>query len=140
MRVTGESAPPAGTVDALLGGQMRDIESEGKQIDDETLDYIHHSKTGAMIRRAGVTGGIITGAEERQVELLAAYGERIGLAFQIADDILDVSSTREQLGKTPGKDQAAHKATYPALHGIAASEARARELVTEAIEIVSGLE
>jgi geranylgeranyl diphosphate synthase type II len=119
---------------------MRDIESEGKQIDDETLDYIHRSKTGAMIRAAVVTGGIIAGAAERQVERLAAYGERIGLAFQIADDILDVSSTREQLGKTPGKDQAAQKATYPALHGIAASETRARQLVTEAIEIVSSLE
>ena len=93
-----------------------------------------------MIRAAVVTGGIIAGAAERQVERLAAYGERIGLAFQIADDILDVSSTREQLGKTPGKDQAAQKATYPALHGIAASETRARQLVTEAIEIVSSLE
>jgi geranylgeranyl diphosphate synthase type II len=140
VRVIREIATAAGTVDALLGGQMRDIESEGKQIDDETLDYIHHSKTGAMIRAAVVTGGIIAGAQERQVEGLAAYGERIGLAFQIADDILDVSSTREQLGKTPGKDQAAQKATYPALHGIAASEARARQLVTEAIEIVSTLD
>jgi geranylgeranyl diphosphate synthase type II len=140
VRVIREIATAAGTVDALLGGQMRDIESEGKQIDDETLDYIHRSKTGAMIRAAVVTGGIIAGAAERQVERLAAYGERIGLAFQIADDILDVSSTREQLGKTPGKDQAAQKATYPALHGIAASETRARQLVTEAIEIVSSLE
>jgi geranylgeranyl diphosphate synthase type II len=140
VRVIREVATAAGTVEALIGGQMRDIESEGKEVNEETLDYIHRSKTGALIRAAVVTGGIVAGATEQQIDKLAAYGECIGLAFQIADDILDVSSTREQLGKTPGKDLAARKATYPALHGITASEARARQLVHEAIEIVRTLD
>ena len=81
-----------------------------------TLEYIHRSKTGALISASVVVGGIIAGASDEMVEQLRAYGERIGLAFQIADDILDVTSTSEQLGKTPGKDQAANKATYPAIH------------------------
>jgi geranylgeranyl diphosphate synthase type II len=86
-----------------------------------------------------VVGGIVAGANGDQIEKLRAYGQCIGLAFQIADDILDVTSTSERLGKTPGKDQAANKATYPAIHGIAASQTRARELVAEAVEIVSSL-
>lgn len=139
VRVIREIATAAGTVDALIGGQVADIESEGKAVDASMLEYIHRSKTGAMITASVVVGGIIAGAVEDQIDKLRAYGERIGLAFQIADDILDVTSTSEQLGKTPGKDLAASKATYPAVHGIAASEARARELVGEAVEIVSSL-
>jgi geranylgeranyl diphosphate synthase type II len=139
VRVIREVATAAGTVDALIGGQVADIESEGKQVDAMTLEYIHRSKTGAMITASVVVGGLLAGANEEQVEKLRMYGRHIGLAFKIAEDILDVTSTSEQLGKTPGKDQAANKATYPAIHGIAASEARARELVDEAVEVVSGL-
>ena len=139
VRVIREIATAAGTVDALIGGQVADIEGEGKAVDAMMLEYIHRSKTGAMITASVVVGGIIAGGTEDQIDKLRAYGERIGLAFQIADDILDVTSTSEQLGKTPGKDLAASKATYPAVHGIAASEARARELVGEAVEIVSRL-
>ena len=139
VRVIREIATAAGTVDALIGGQVADIEGEGKAVDVSMLEYIHRSKTGAMITASVVVGGIIAGATEDQIDKLRPYGERIGLAFQIADDILDVTSTSEQLGKTPGKDQAASKATYPAVHGIAASEARARELVAEAVEIVSSI-
>lgn len=139
LRVIREVATAAGTVEALIGGQMADIESEGIKVDDSALEYIHRSKTGAMISASVVIGGTVAGASENEVERLREYGQRIGLAFQIADDILDVTSTSEQLGKTPGKDQAANKATYPAIHGIAASEARARELVAEAVEIVSTL-
>jgi geranylgeranyl diphosphate synthase type II len=139
LRVIREVATAAGTVDALIGGQVADIESEGKPVDDSMLEYIHRSKTGAMITASVVVGGIIGGAGDPQIESLRAYGERIGLAFQIADDILDVTSTSEQLGKTPGKDQAASKATYPSVHGIAASEKRANQLVAEAVDIVSGL-
>ena len=134
-----EVATAAGTVEALIGGQMADIESEGENVDGSTLEYIHRSKTGAMITASVVVGGIVAGANGDQIEKLRAYGQRIGLAFQIADDILDVTSTSERLGKTPGKDQAAHKATYPAIHGIAASQTRARELVEEAVGIVSSL-
>ncbi|HKF54804.1 MAG TPA: polyprenyl synthetase family protein, partial [Blastocatellia bacterium] len=124
---------------ALIGGQVADIENEGRQVTDSTLEYIHRSKTGAMIRSSVTIGGIIAGGDNNQIETLRQYGEKIGLAFQVADDILDVTSTSEQLGKTPGKDMAARKATYPALHGVAQSENRARQLVGEAIEIISAL-
>lgn len=140
VRVIREIATAAGSVDALIGGQIADIESEGKNVDASTLEYIHRSKTGAMITSSVVVGGIIAGASEEQIDKLRGYGERIGLAFQIADDILDVTSTSEQLGKTPGKDQAANKATYPAIHGIDASNARARQLVDEAVRIAADLD
>ncbi|HXU36093.1 MAG TPA: farnesyl diphosphate synthase [Blastocatellia bacterium] len=140
VRVIREIATAAGSVDALIGGQIADIESEGKNVDESTLEYIHRSKTGAMITSSVVVGAIIAGASEEQIDKLRGYGERIGLAFQIADDILDVTSTSEQLGKTPGKDQAANKATYPAIHGIDASTARARRLVDEAVRIAADLD
>jgi geranylgeranyl diphosphate synthase, type II len=139
IRVVREIASAAGTVDALVGGQMADIENEGQDVNDSTLEYIHRSKTGAMICASVVAGGMVAGASDDQIRKLREYGRRIGLAFQIADDILDVTSTSEQLGKTPGKDRAANKATYPAAHGIEASEARARELVDEAIDALSSL-
>jgi len=140
VRVIREIATAAGTVEALIGGQMADIESEGKNVDALTLEYIHNSKTGAMISTSVVVGGIISGAGTEQIEKLREYGRRIGLAFQIADDILDVTSTSELLGKTPGKDNAVSKATYPSTHGMAASEARARQLVDEAVAIAAKLD
>jgi geranylgeranyl diphosphate synthase type II len=140
VRVIREIATAAGSVYGLIGGQVVDIESEGRPVNAQTVDYIHRSKTGAMIRASVVTGGILAGATGSQIDLLSSYGESIGLAFQIADDILDVSSTREQLGKTPGKDQAALKATYPAVHGLAASEAHAAELVANAVSVISHLD
>jgi geranylgeranyl diphosphate synthase type II len=139
VRVIREIAAAAGTVEALIGGQVADIENEGKQTDEATLEYIHRSKTGAMIRASVVCGAIIAGATDDQLARLGRYGERIGLAFQIADDILDVTSTSEQLGKTPGKDQAARKATYPAIHGLERSRLRMRRLVEEAIESLPDL-
>jgi len=139
VRVIREVSNAAGTIEGMIGGQMADIENEGRAIDEATLEYIHRSKTGALITAPVVVGGIIAGANEPELDKLRAYGQRIGLAFQIADDILDVTSTSEQLGKTAGKDIAAHKATYPALHGIEKSEARMEQLVAEAIEVVAGL-
>src|SRR5205085_1494760 len=139
IRVIREISNAASTVDGMIGGQMADIENEGRPIDEATLDYIHRSKTGALITAPVVVGGIIGGASVPQLDKLRAYGQRIGLAFQIADDVLDVTSTSEQLGKTAGKDLTAHKATYPALHGIEKSEARMEQLVAEAIEIVAGI-
>jgi geranylgeranyl diphosphate synthase type II len=136
VKVIREIANAAGTVDALIGGQMADIENEGREIDSATLEYIHRSKTGAMIRASVIVGGIIAGATDDQIERLSGFAERIGLAFQIADDILDVTSTSEELGKTPGKDKAALKATYPALYGLEASRRRARSLTEEAVEII----
>jgi len=139
LRVIREIAAAAGTVDALIGGQAVDIESEGKRVDASTLEYIHRSKTGALICAAVVAGGIAGGGDDGQVDILRRFGQNIGLAFQIADDVLDVTATSEQLGKTAGKDQAALKATYPSLYGIAGSEARARALVDEAMTAMSGL-
>jgi geranylgeranyl diphosphate synthase type II len=139
VRVIREIATAAGSVDGMIGGQIADIENEGKQVTAQTLEYIHRSKTGALLTAPVVVGGIIAGASEDQIGRFRSYGEKIGLAFQIADDILDVTSTSEQLGKTPGKDQAANKATYPSIYGIPASEQRARELVDDAVGIVSGM-
>ncbi|MEW6130260.1 MAG: polyprenyl synthetase family protein [Acidobacteriota bacterium] len=139
VRVIREIANAAGTIEALIGGQVVDIESEGKAVDAATLEYIHRSKTGAMIRVCCLVGGIIAGANDDEMQKIIRYGECIGLAFQIADDILDVTQTSEQLGKTAGKDLAAAKATYPAIHGLDASHAKAREMVDEAVTIVSSL-
>ena len=139
LRVIREIAAAAGTVEALIGGQVVDIESEGRAVDAGTLEYIHRSKTGAMIRVCCVVGGILAGANAEQMQNITRYGECIGLAFQIADDILDVTQTSEQLGKTAGKDLAAAKATYPAIHGLAASHAKAGELVAAAVAAVSSI-
>jgi geranylgeranyl diphosphate synthase type II len=140
VRVIREIATAAGSVDALIGGQMADIENEGREVDAATLEYIHRSKTGAMIRASVVVGAIIAAAADEQIEKLSEFADRIGLAFQIADDILDVTSTSEELGKTPGKDQTALKATYPAIYGLEASRLKARELVDEAVRIISSLD
>jgi geranylgeranyl diphosphate synthase type II len=139
LRLVQELSAAAGTVDALIGGQVVDMESEGRPVDAETLAYIHRAKTGALLRACVVAGGIVAGASEGELARLRGYGEKIGLAFQVADDILDVTSTAEQLGKTPGKDAAAKKATYPALYGIEASKEKARALADEAAEVVGGL-
>ena len=133
LRTIREISNAAGSVDALIGGQVADVENEGRTVDGQMLEYIHRSKTGAMIRASVVVGGISAGATEEQIEHLSAFGERLGLAFQITDDILDVTSTSEQLGKTAGKDEKARKATYPALHGIEASERKAIELIDDAV-------
>ncbi|HJQ71151.1 MAG TPA: farnesyl diphosphate synthase [Blastocatellia bacterium] len=139
LSVIREIATAAGTVDALIGGQVADIENEGRTVTEDTLAYIHRSKTGALISASVVAGGIVAGATAPQVEKLREYGTLIGLAFQICDDILDVTSTSEQLGKTAGKDEASLKATYPAIHGLEASRRRAEELVDEAVEVARSL-
>jgi geranylgeranyl diphosphate synthase, type II len=132
IKVVREIATAAGTVDALIGGQVADIESEKRAVDGAMLEYIHRSKTGALIKASVVVGGIIAGASDGDLALLGRYGEKIGLAFQVADDILDVTSTSEAIGKTPGKDLAAQKATYPAVHGLVASREHARQLTEDA--------
>lgn len=140
VQVIREIAAAAGSVDALIGGQVLDVESEGRPVVPDTVDYIHRSKTGALITASVVSGAILAGGDASTLERLRRFGERIGLAFQIADDILDVTSTSEQLGKTPGKDRDARKATYPAAHGLAASRARANELVDQAIAAITDLQ
>jgi geranylgeranyl diphosphate synthase type II len=117
----------------LVGGQVVDLESEGKSdISLETLNFIHQHKTAALLEACVVCGGIIAGASPEDVQRLTRYAENIGLAFQIIDDILDITATQEQLGKTAGKDQKAQKVTYPSLWGLEESRSKAQELVKAA--------
>jgi geranylgeranyl diphosphate synthase type II len=125
-----------GTVEAMIGGQVMDLEAEGKPILAPVLEYIHRSKTGALLTASTRCGALAAGADESAVRALTEYGRKIGLAFQIVDDILDMTSTSEELGKTPGKDQKAKKATYPALYGIEASRLKTQELVGEALQAI----
>jgi len=122
----------------LVGGQVLDLESEGKtDITAETLSFIHTHKTGALLEASVVSGAILAGASEADVTRLSNYAQNIGLAFQIIDDILDITATDEQLGKTAGKDLQAQKATYPSLWGLEKSQAKARELVDSAVAQLS---
>jgi len=117
----------------MVGGQVRDIVAEGKPATVETVEAIHREKTAALIRGAVVMGALCGGAGPATLDALAKYGERTGLAFQIADDILDVTQSSEQLGKTAGKDIDEAKATYPAAAGLAEARRTAAELVEEAV-------
>ena len=137
LRVIGEIAHASGSR-GMVGGQVVDMESEGKgEIDLATLSYIHTHKTGALIRASVRAGAILGGASAQGLDALTRYGDAIGLAFQIADDILDVEGTTEELGKDAGSDQARGKATYPALVGLEASKARAHELVQMALDALA---
>jgi geranylgeranyl diphosphate synthase type II len=122
-----------GTYDGMIGGQVVDLESEGKPISPPTLEYIHRSKTGALLTACTRCGAIAAGAGAEQLAAMTRFGRSIGLAFQIVDDILDVTTSSERLGKTAGKDQKVQKATYPALYGLDASRSKAHELVTSAL-------
>jgi geranylgeranyl diphosphate synthase type II len=116
----------------MVGGQVVDLLSEGKVVGPDTVDYIHARKTGALIRTSLRVGARLCGATEAEIRALGVAGAALGLAFQIVDDILDVVSSSAELGKTAGKDEAQKKATYPAIHGLEASRARARDLIGEA--------
>jgi geranylgeranyl diphosphate synthase, type II len=133
VRVISEIASAAGTVNGMVGGQVADIEAEKKAADAAMLEYIHRSKTAALICGSIVAGAIAGGAGDEDVERLRRFGEQIGWAFQVVDDILDVSESSASLGKTAGKDQAQQKATYPALYGLEKSRAIATELETKAL-------
>lgn len=115
----------------MIGGQLLDLEGEGRALNVEQLEQIHRAKTGALIRASVVLGGIAARADERVVEALGHFGEAIGLAFQIADDVLDVTATTDRLGKTAGRDLDLRKGTYPAAMGVAGASARADALVDE---------
>ena len=130
LRVVGELALVSGAP-GLVGGQVVDLESEGKAVDLETLEYIHLHKTAALLRACVVTGALIGGASDQQLEAMRTYANGIGLAFQIIDDILDVTASSEVLGKTAGKDLLADKTTYPKLLGLEASREKALQLVRE---------
>jgi geranylgeranyl diphosphate synthase type II len=134
VKIIEEIARGTGTVNGMIGGQVVDLEAERTRPDAETLEYIHRSKTAALITACVVSGGIYGGASEEQARHLRCFGQAIGLAFQIVDDVLDVTQSSEQLGKTAGKDIASEKATYPALFGLPESRKKASSLLDSASE------
>lgn len=132
VKLVSEIARASGTPTGMVAGQQLDLEGEGKKISIKDLEKIHHRKTGAIIRAAARTGAIIAGANEMELETVSNYAEKIGLLFQITDDLLDVTQTTEVLGKTAGKDLQAEKATYPNLYGLKAAQALAGDIYAQA--------
>ena len=123
----------------MIGGEMTDIECEGKTVDLEIVDYIHYHKTAALIEASLLVGAMLAEASEKDMEIIRNYGRSIGLAFQIVDDILDIVSTTEELGKDAGSDVENGKATYPSIVGWEKSRERARELYEESVKVLDGL-
>jgi len=129
VQIIAEIARGTGTVEGMIGGQVVDLEAERTPPDADMLEYIHSAKTAALITSSLVSGAFYAGGDGPDVARLRVFGQSVGLAFQIVDDILDVTQTSEQLGKTAGKDTAAEKVTYPSLYGIEESRRRADTLV-----------
>jgi geranylgeranyl diphosphate synthase type II len=136
LRVIHDLSHAIGTRAGMVGGQVVDLETAGQATSAETLQYIHSAKTGSFLRAAVRAGALDAGASAEDLSRISTYGEKIGLAFQIADDLLDVTSTREELGKSVGKDDQQHKATYPAIYGIEESRRIAAELIGEACQVL----
>jgi geranylgeranyl diphosphate synthase, type II len=132
LRVVRELSHAIGTRGGMVGGQVVDLATTRATAKPETLQYIHSAKTGAFIRMAVRAGALYAGASDEDLQRVTAYGEKVGLAFQIADDLLDVLGSSESLGKTAGKDRQQQKATYPALFGVEESQRIAGRLVHEA--------
>ncbi len=132
VQIIGLIANAVGTVDGMIGGQVLDLESEHLKPTPELVQTIHRAKTGALIRVSVVSGGVYAGAQLEDVARLTLFGCKAGLAFQIADDVLDMTADSATLGKTPGKDQATEKATWPAVFGIEQSRRDAARLIEEA--------
>ena len=139
--VIAELAAAAGTVGGMIGGQVADLEGEGKAPDAQLLESIHRAKTGALLRASVRMGAIYAGADSRQLDAISVFGEHVGLAFQIVDDILDVEESSEALGKTAGKDAQQHKITFPAVYGLEESRRmaeRERECAHSAVAVFGG--
>jgi geranylgeranyl diphosphate synthase, type II len=131
-RLAGELAEAAGPA-GMVAGQMADLNFENKKVNEKILRYIHTNKTAKMFCCAAVMGGVCAGADEKQLKRLREYGLKVGLGFQIADDILDVCGTSKQLGKTSGKDARQGKQTYPAVMGLEESKRLAEKIAKEAV-------
>jgi geranylgeranyl diphosphate synthase, type II len=127
VKMIAELASAAGSNGGMVGGQVADLEGEGQPAEPALLERIHRAKTGAVLRASLRLGAIYAGAGDEQYAALSCYGEHVGLAFQIVDDILDVEESSAALGKTAGKDAAQHKITFPAVYGLAASHRMAGE-------------
>jgi geranylgeranyl diphosphate synthase type II len=132
VKLIGQLAQEAGP-SGMIGGQMADLRAENGRGNEELLEYIHINKTAKMFRCASAMGAICGGAEKKQLDRLSEYGLKIGLGFQIADDILDVNASSKQLGKTAGKDAKAAKCTYPAVVGIEKARELEKKLADEAV-------
>jgi geranylgeranyl diphosphate synthase type II len=136
-KLIAELSTAAGTVGGMIGGQVADLEGEGKPPNPELLESIHRAKTGALLRASLRMGAMYAGASPEQYSALSCYGEHVGLAFQIVDDILDVEESSEALGKTAGKDAAQQKITFPAVYGLEASHRMAEEECARAHEVLA---
>jgi geranylgeranyl diphosphate synthase, type II len=134
VRLVAEIARAAGTPEGMVAGQAFDLIAESRDSSPEELERIHRRKTGALIQASARAGAIIAGMQstDRELRALTVYAAQLGLLFQITDDLLDVTATIEDLGKTPGKDERASKATYPALYGLEATRERAQSVYIEA--------
>lgn len=139
VRLIEEISRAAGTREALIGGQVLDLHYEGRPITGAQLEEIHRAKTGALIRVAVRAGAIVGGATPSELAALTVYGEKIGLAFQIADDLLDETATTAELGKTAGKDAATSKATYASLYGIPEARRMAQQVIGDAHRALEAL-
>ncbi len=124
VRLISEITRASGIPNGMVAGQALDLEAESREVTGDELERIHHRKTGALIRAAARCGAMIAGANESELAALTEYATNLGLLFQITDDLLDVTATAEDLGKTPGKDVRSSKATFPALYGIEATRVR----------------
>jgi len=131
VKIIEEISKALGT-NGMIGGQVVDIESEGKKVGIETVEYIHKNKTAALLRASVIIGALIADADEKTLAALSEYGDAVGLAFQVVDDVLDIISTTEELGKDAGSDAENEKATYPAVVGLEKSKEYAKELTAKA--------
>lgn len=127
VRLAEELSVAAGTIGGMIGGQVSDLEGEGKMPTVHLLNEIHRAKTGALLRASLRMGGIYVGADQTEMSALSEYGQHIGLAFQIVDDVLDVEQPSEKLGKTAGKDAAQRKVTFPSVYGLHVSREMAEQ-------------
>jgi geranylgeranyl pyrophosphate synthase len=140
VRLVSEIARASATPDGMIAGQAHDLAAESRDVTGDELERIHRLKTGALIGCAARAGAIIAGAGDAELEKVTRYGSALGLLFQITDDLLDVTGSAEDLGKTPGKDARSRKATYPALYGLEASRERAQAAYLEACAALDSIE
>ena len=140
VRVAAELARGAGTPAGMVSGQARDLAGESQTIDANALEQIHLEKTGALICAAARCGAIIGGAAREELTAVTDYATNLGLLFQITDDLLDVTSTADEMGKTPGKDARSRKATYPAIHGLEATRPKIDAAYTAACNVLDQLD
>jgi geranylgeranyl pyrophosphate synthase len=140
LRLVSELARASATPDGMIAGQAHDLSAESREVSGDELERIHRLKTGALVTCAARSGAIIAGANDAELQSVKRYSAALGLLFQITDDLLDVTATAEDLGKTPGKDARSRKATYPALYGLDATRERARTAYKEACAALDEIE